>query len=207
MLPVRGIDRELPIGLLSVGRRVIPKRAVWRQGVIRNHLIVASLLVVGACSSTGLKPGEGQIDVPGGRVWYRLVGSGRATPLLLVHGGPGRPVTTLRGWRHLPMSVLSSSMTSWVAAARITRPIRLCRGSSGSSKSCGRSGVNFVSTRSTFSVIPGALCSQWTTVDPTHRCPECRARWAGTEYSAVYSGCAGAPSGASARCAGDAQSP
>ena len=91
MLPVRGIDRELPIGLLSVGRRVIPKRAVWRQGVIRNHLIVASLLVVGACSSTGLKPGEGQIDVPGGRVLYRIVGSGRATPLLLVHGGPGAP--------------------------------------------------------------------------------------------------------------------
>ena len=35
--------------------------------------------------------GEGFIDVPGGRVWYRVVGSGSGTPLLLLHGGPGVP--------------------------------------------------------------------------------------------------------------------
>jgi proline iminopeptidase len=29
--------------------------------------------------------------VEGGRVWYRVVGSGNATPLLLIHGGPGAP--------------------------------------------------------------------------------------------------------------------
>ncbi|MBV9452075.1 MAG: proline iminopeptidase-family hydrolase [Streptosporangiaceae bacterium] len=32
---------------------------------------------------------EGYIDVPGGRVWYRDVGGGDATPLLCLHGGPG----------------------------------------------------------------------------------------------------------------------
>ncbi|MCW5971261.1 MAG: proline iminopeptidase-family hydrolase [Blastocatellales bacterium] len=40
---------------------------------------------------TGLGPGEGFIEVEGGRVWYRIVGSGDATPLLLLHGGPGAP--------------------------------------------------------------------------------------------------------------------
>jgi proline-specific peptidase len=31
---------------------------------------------------------EGRIDVPGGRVWYRIVGEG-GVPLLCLHGGPG----------------------------------------------------------------------------------------------------------------------
>ncbi|MFP5258370.1 MAG: proline iminopeptidase-family hydrolase [Acidobacteriota bacterium] len=35
---------------------------------------------------------EGRIDVPGGRVWYRIVGRDvPGTPLLVVHGGPGVP--------------------------------------------------------------------------------------------------------------------
>ena len=32
---------------------------------------------------------EGHIDVPGGQVWYKVVGSGEAVPLLTLHGGPG----------------------------------------------------------------------------------------------------------------------
>jgi proline iminopeptidase len=56
----------------------------------------AMLLGLGAA---GLMPGfaaaEGEADesgyapVPGGRVWWRRVGSGPKTPLLLLHGGPG----------------------------------------------------------------------------------------------------------------------
>jgi proline iminopeptidase len=34
---------------------------------------------------------EGLIPVTGGRVWYRIVGSGPGTPLLTLHGGPGFP--------------------------------------------------------------------------------------------------------------------
>jgi proline iminopeptidase len=36
---------------------------------------------------------NGTIDVPGGSVWYRIVGEGEgdATPLLALHGGPGVP--------------------------------------------------------------------------------------------------------------------
>ena len=32
---------------------------------------------------------EGYADVPGGRVWYKVVGSGGGVPLLTLHGGPG----------------------------------------------------------------------------------------------------------------------
>lgn len=32
---------------------------------------------------------EGMIDVPGGKVWYRRIGTGPGVPLLALHGGPG----------------------------------------------------------------------------------------------------------------------
>jgi proline-specific peptidase len=35
---------------------------------------------------------EGYVEVPGGKVWYRIVGADRpGTPLLCLHGGPGMP--------------------------------------------------------------------------------------------------------------------
>jgi len=34
---------------------------------------------------------EGYVHVEGGRVWYRIVGNGPGTPLLVLHGGPGAP--------------------------------------------------------------------------------------------------------------------
>jgi proline-specific peptidase len=36
-------------------------------------------------------PGEGYVAMPGGRVWYRVVGTGSGTPVVLLHGGPGAP--------------------------------------------------------------------------------------------------------------------
>jgi proline-specific peptidase len=32
---------------------------------------------------------EGYVAIPGGQVWYKVVGSGNAVPLLTLHGGPG----------------------------------------------------------------------------------------------------------------------
>jgi proline iminopeptidase len=59
---------------------------------MRTLIATAVLLLTGmACARPGPPPAEGFIDVPGGRVWYRIAGSGNATPLLLVHGGPGAP--------------------------------------------------------------------------------------------------------------------
>ena len=40
--------------------------------------------------SSRISCNTGMIDVPGGRVWYERLGSGGATPLLALHGGPGR---------------------------------------------------------------------------------------------------------------------
>jgi proline iminopeptidase len=45
---------------------------------------------------------EGFVTVTGGKVWYKIVGSGKATPLLLLHGGPGFPSNYLK-----PLEALS----------------------------------------------------------------------------------------------------
>ena len=34
-------------------------------------------------------PREARLAVPGGNVWYRISGTGRGTPVVLLHGGPG----------------------------------------------------------------------------------------------------------------------
>jgi proline iminopeptidase len=39
--------------------------------------------------SQDLTPREGFVQVEGGKVWYKIVGEGKGTPLLLIHGGPG----------------------------------------------------------------------------------------------------------------------
>ena len=82
---------------------------------MKTHLSLASIavaaavLLLAACQSDrsvqsepGLSPGQGFIDVPGGKVWYRIVGSGDATPLLVLHGGPGAPHYYLK-----PLAALS----------------------------------------------------------------------------------------------------
>jgi len=56
-------------------------------------------LVLAVVSCTGRPAGvtsrEGHLAVPGGRVWYRVVGSGPGAPLLVLHGG-GVPSTYLK---------------------------------------------------------------------------------------------------------------
>jgi len=39
--------------------------------------------------SAALPAGEAYLAVPGGRIWYRLTGTGPGTPVILLHGGPG----------------------------------------------------------------------------------------------------------------------
>jgi proline iminopeptidase len=38
---------------------------------------------------TGYVASEGFVDVPGGKVFYRMIGDGPGTPILALHGGPG----------------------------------------------------------------------------------------------------------------------
>ena len=60
-----------------------------RRSATLTAIAVASMVT--GCGSSRLEPGEGFIDVTGGQVWYRVVGTGDGTPLLLLHGGPGAP--------------------------------------------------------------------------------------------------------------------
>jgi proline iminopeptidase len=52
-------------------------------------LIAGFALLLLPVAGAAVEPGEGFVDVTGGKVWYRIVGSGPATPVLLLHGGPG----------------------------------------------------------------------------------------------------------------------
>lgn len=65
-------------------KRQYIKKALWAC------LLFAAVLSLAACSTnSGFAVREGFIDVTGGRVWYRIVGSGDRTPVILLHGGPG----------------------------------------------------------------------------------------------------------------------
>ena len=52
-------------------------------------------------AQSGLDAHEGYAPVPGGNVWYKIVGSGDATPLLTLHGGPGAGHDYLEPFREL----------------------------------------------------------------------------------------------------------
>jgi proline iminopeptidase len=56
---------------------------------VSAYVFVLVLILLGCQSRQQLKPGEGFVNVKGGRVWYRIIGEGKGTPLLLTHGGPG----------------------------------------------------------------------------------------------------------------------
>lgn len=51
--------------------------------------ILLSVLAIACSGSPSLRSGEGRAQVPGGSIWYEVVGKGPGVPLLLIHGGPG----------------------------------------------------------------------------------------------------------------------
>ena len=62
------------------------------EGKLMKRCLMIALFLLAAlvsCKQADLKPGQGFLDVPGGPVWYRVVGAGTGTPILLLHGGPG----------------------------------------------------------------------------------------------------------------------
>lgn len=65
-------------------------------------LILIFNLTNGCHSSPTLTSGKGFIEVSGGKVWYRIIGEGNQTPLLLLHGGPGGT-----SWYLYPLAELS----------------------------------------------------------------------------------------------------
>ena len=64
---------------------------------MRAWLCIVLLAACGGRSSgPTLHAGEGFVPVDGGRVWYRIVGEGDGTPILVLHGGPGVPSDYLK---------------------------------------------------------------------------------------------------------------
>jgi len=60
--------------------------------MVDRRIVIAGIVGVGLAfhPSAAVAPfNEGFAKVPGGRVWWRRVGSGSRIPLLTLHGGPG----------------------------------------------------------------------------------------------------------------------
>jgi proline iminopeptidase len=52
-------------------------------------LFILVLIPFPNISIAQLKEGEGKTNVHGGQIWYRVIGKGKGTPILMLHGGPG----------------------------------------------------------------------------------------------------------------------
>ena len=48
------------------------------------------LIIILSCTNQNkLDPKQGYFEMPDGKIWYEVYGTGNSTPLLLIHGGPG----------------------------------------------------------------------------------------------------------------------
>ena len=58
---------------------------------LKQLIVIILLFGVSTAYSAGGKPapGQGFVDVPGGPVWFKVVGNGPGLPILNLHGGPG----------------------------------------------------------------------------------------------------------------------
>ncbi len=77
-----------------------------RHGGLKMSSVVLflMLIILNSCNNNPkLKAGEGYIEVTGGKLWYKIVGEGDKTPVLILHGGPGATSYYLR-----PLSALST---------------------------------------------------------------------------------------------------
>lgn len=70
----------------------------------RLFFICTTLLFISeGCKNDRLTPHEGYVEVPGGKIWYRVYGEGDKTPMVVLHGGPGSSSYGL-----IPLKALSS---------------------------------------------------------------------------------------------------
>lgn len=52
--------------------------------------VLVGLVVLYGCQQRAIdQPHEGYISVKGGKIWYRVFGEGKGTPVMMLHGGPG----------------------------------------------------------------------------------------------------------------------
>jgi proline iminopeptidase len=51
--------------------------------------LISLSIFINITNGQNLEPREGFVKVEGGKIWYKIVGSGKGIPLLRIHGGPG----------------------------------------------------------------------------------------------------------------------
>ena len=54
-------------------------------------LIITCALFLISCNQLNPKEGEYYLPVKGGNIWYKVIGNGTKTPIVMLHGGPGFP--------------------------------------------------------------------------------------------------------------------
>lgn len=68
----------------------------------RHLLVVVGCWLLAFTLHAQPRATEGYIQVPGGKVWYKVLGAGKpGVPLLLLHGGPGSSSTSFAGFAAL----------------------------------------------------------------------------------------------------------
>src|SRR5215203_6136948 len=58
---------------------------------VMKVLLPLTLLAVALCGCANRTTEDGYVNVIGGKVYYKMIGGGGGTPLLVVHGGPCVP--------------------------------------------------------------------------------------------------------------------
>lgn len=69
------------------------------KSTLNENILFIFLVVFLFCSCMGNKEskstspaltiGESHLEVPGGKIWYKVTGTGKGVPVVLLHGGPG----------------------------------------------------------------------------------------------------------------------
>ena len=70
------------------------KIRVWRLkcstlGIMKLIVFLLLVCAIHVPHALALEAGQGFVSVPGGPVWYEIMGEGDGIPLLVLHGGPG----------------------------------------------------------------------------------------------------------------------
>ena len=95
------IPGMLTLFALLISQSAVGQNLAWPNKSTGTSLFYSQTVAQQANKHTQVR--EGFVTVTGGKVWYKIVGSGRATPLLLLHGGPGFPSDYLK-----PLEALSN---------------------------------------------------------------------------------------------------
>jgi len=77
-------------GLVATHRpRVVAYLRAFSPLALLIGLAGCSQMARADCAGTPITPGEAMLRVADGRIWYKITGTGRGTPVILLHGGPG----------------------------------------------------------------------------------------------------------------------